>query len=450
MQLPNVGKSSILYNMVYWPVYLYYNIYYRSFRVTGRENVPVDKPIIYAGNHQNALMDALSVLFAAHGKVVFLARADMFRRKFIARLLFFCRIMPVYRIRDGVSSMGQNEATFEKSVEVLRNGTPLALFPEGNHAGFKRLRSLKKGICRIAFMAEEKAGFTLDLHIVPTGIDYSNYSDPGARLLVKYGKPIRVADYLEQYRENPQKALSALRDRLSEAMEPLIINISSEDNYDVYIGVCQMYRTEIMEAKNLRNTHYNRVETDREIVNRLNRQIPQHEELFMNLRDDFNTYTRILDENGLRDWLLQKNKSKAIHFLFDSLLTLLLLPLHLYGLVLNYLPYKLPLRFTSSVKDKVFHSSIHFGVGLVLFPFYYLLLQIIFSLFIKSFIARLMFAISLPLSGIITFYYYKHLLKLRGKYRLLRTKYTNKPAFSAYFKMRSDLINKIQQLIQFN
>jgi 1-acyl-sn-glycerol-3-phosphate acyltransferase len=444
MKLPDVGKSSVFYNLLYWPVYLYYHIYYRSFKVLGRENVPADKPVIFAGNHQNALMDALSILFAARGKVVFLARADLFGRKMIAKILFFLRILPVYRIRDGISSMGQNEGTFQKAADVLRAGTPLALFPEGNHSGFKRLRSLKKGICRIAFMAEEKSDFSLDLHIIPSGIDYSHYFKPGADLVVRYGKPVRVAEFIPLYRENPQKALSALRDRLAVALEPLMINVPNEEYYDVFMAICRMYRNDLIQLKRLRNTPLVRLETDKEITRALDGYLPGHETEFESFRNEHNAYQQQLEQLGLRDWLFHSKKSKPGRILLDLILSVILLPLYLYGLVMNYLPYKLPVRFTKKVKDQVFHSSIHFGIGLLVFPFYYLILQILFSIFIKALTLRILFAISLPISGIFTFYFFKHLLKLRGKLRLTRLRFSSPDRYEELHKTRDLLVNRIK------
>lgn len=449
MRLPNVGKPSFPYSLLYWSVYLYFNVYYKKFTVIGRNNIPAGKPVIFAGNHQNALMDALSILFAAHGKVVFLARADLFKKKMIARILFFLRILPVYRIRDGISSMGQNEESFRKAAEVLKSGTPLALFPEGNHAGFKRLRSLKKGICRIAFMAEESAGFNLDLHIVPSGIDYSNYSDPGTQLLVKYGKPIRVADFIPVYRENPQKALSMLRDKLSEAMEPLMINISNEEEYDTYVDTCKVLVPHLIRQRKIRNTHHQRLLLEKEVIARLDETLPLDPEATEKLHIANKSYKDLLAKFGLRDWILRKPDRKFPAFLLDILITFILLPVNLYGLAINFLPYKLPLLFSKKVKDEVFHSSIHFGIGMLLFPIYHLILLIIFSLIVSSFWVKFLFAISLPLSGIFTFYYYIHLLKLGGKLRYFWLKLFERESFNELFEKRKALFHQLSQILKY-
>ncbi|MDD5346615.1 MAG: 1-acyl-sn-glycerol-3-phosphate acyltransferase, partial [Proteiniphilum sp.] len=54
---------------------------------TGRsENVSKQRPVIFAPNHRNALLDALLVVMATYNRkqVVFLARADIFKQKLIA------------------------------------------------------------------------------------------------------------------------------------------------------------------------------------------------------------------------------------------------------------------------------------------------------------------------------------------------------------------------------
>ena len=98
------------------------------------------------------------------------------RRKMIASILYFLKILPVYRIRDGFSSLKGNDEIFLKTIDVLKNKNGLVILPEGDHAGFRRLRQLKKGICRVAFQSDEATGFNLKIKIIPVGIEYSNYT----------------------------------------------------------------------------------------------------------------------------------------------------------------------------------------------------------------------------------------------------------------------------------
>ncbi len=178
------------------------NVFYRRVIVLGRENINPDDHLIFAPNHQNALMDALAVLFTHKGQPIFLARSDIFRKKTIASILYFLKILPVYRIRDGFSSLKGNDEIFTKTIDVLRNRNGLVILPEGDHAGFRRLRQLKKGICRVAFQSDEATGFNLNIKLIPVGLEFSNYSRFRQVLTVVYGKPVEVSEFHELYKKS--------------------------------------------------------------------------------------------------------------------------------------------------------------------------------------------------------------------------------------------------------
>ncbi len=55
--------------------------------VRGQENIPEDGAVILAPNHCNALMDALVILRAFKDGTVFGARADIFRRPSVAKIM---------------------------------------------------------------------------------------------------------------------------------------------------------------------------------------------------------------------------------------------------------------------------------------------------------------------------------------------------------------------------
>ena len=98
----NIEKYSAFYAIVKSVANFWHNkVFYRKVIIVGRENINPEDHLIYAPNHQNALMDALAVLFTQKGQLVFLARADIFKRNFLASILYFLKILPVYRIRDG-------------------------------------------------------------------------------------------------------------------------------------------------------------------------------------------------------------------------------------------------------------------------------------------------------------------------------------------------------------
>ena len=65
---------------------------YRHLRYRGAE-LPSEGALIMAPNHTNTLMDALVMLAGRKDATVFGARADLFRRPAVARILHFLRIL---------------------------------------------------------------------------------------------------------------------------------------------------------------------------------------------------------------------------------------------------------------------------------------------------------------------------------------------------------------------
>ncbi|HQP80729.1 MAG TPA: 1-acyl-sn-glycerol-3-phosphate acyltransferase, partial [Paludibacteraceae bacterium] len=78
---------------------------YHKVEYAGLERIPTDGAVIFAPNHTNALMDALSVSKVSKPPIVYVARADIFRKPLIAKFLNLLKIMPIVRIRDGVSNL---------------------------------------------------------------------------------------------------------------------------------------------------------------------------------------------------------------------------------------------------------------------------------------------------------------------------------------------------------
>jgi 1-acyl-sn-glycerol-3-phosphate acyltransferase len=210
------------------------HLYFRKLRATGLKNIPSKGPVIYAINHQNSLLDAFVCHAFSWRNPYFLTRADVFNNKFIDKFLRGVKMLPIYRIRDGRDSMKKNDQIFESTKEILADGGVVGIFPEGSHSLTHKLRPLKKGIARIAFMTDAAADFKLKVQIVPIGIHYESYFSPKGRTLVTCGKPISVADYKQTYLKDESKAFNELLAELSLRMKSLILNIESKDYDQVY------------------------------------------------------------------------------------------------------------------------------------------------------------------------------------------------------------------------
>jgi 1-acyl-sn-glycerol-3-phosphate acyltransferase len=417
------------------------NVFYRKVIVLGRENINSNDHIIFAPNHQNALMDALAVLFTNRGQNVFLARADIFKSKSIAAILYFLKILPVYRIRDGFSSLKGNDEIFTKTIDVLKNKNGLVILPEGDHAGFRRLRQLKKGICRVAFQSEEATGYNLNIKIIPVGIEFSNYTRYRQVLTVAYGKPIDVSEYFDSYKINPERALNELRARLSEELKGIMVHIGSEEDYEA-----------IDELRSMINGRFSddikipKLFRDRILVAKLNRLKSSDTSLYQRIC----SLSLMVKEKAKElntDYRLLEKKKHPLGWLIAGMIGIVItFPLFIYGNIFNLTFLEIPNLQIRKIKDPQFHSSIRYAISLAL-AFVFLPAYLIISLFIfSSWWLGLLIFFTLPLSGLFAWNYYLQLHRIIGGFRVRNLIKQKNESFAILKRNHTELVNIIAGL----
>jgi 1-acyl-sn-glycerol-3-phosphate acyltransferase len=438
----NIEKYSGRYQILKKTVGFWHdNVFYRKVIVLGRDNVKPDKHLIFAPNHQNALMDALAVLFTLRGQPIFLTRADVFKNKFIAKILYFLKMLPVYRIRDGFRSVKGNDAIFDKTIDVLRNKRGLIILPEGNHEGHRRLRQLKKGICRVAFQAEEASAFKLNIQIIPVGLEFSHYTRYRQVLTVVYGKPIEVSEYHDLYRKNPEIALNELRSRLASEIKKIIVHIESEEDYEAIDEL----RT-IINGRYSDNLKLPKLFRDRILIEKMNRlkitDLPFYKKicsLSLMVRQKANEL-----KTSYR--LLSKKKHPLGWLLAGSLGLIATFPLFLFGNIFNMIFLEIPNLQSRKIKDVQFRSSIKFGfsfaISLVLTPVIFALMLI----FIHPWWIALLFFLSLPLAGLFAWNYYLVLMRIIGGFRIRYYLWKKNIEYVQLKKNHNELVNLVASL----
>jgi hypothetical protein len=364
-------------------------------------------------------MDALAVLFTHKGQPIFLARADIFKKKTIASILYFLKILPVYRIRDGFSSVKGNDEIFVKTIDVLKNKNGLVILPEGDHAGFRRLRQLKKGICRVAFQSDEATGFNLKIKIIPVGLEFSNYSRFRQVLTVAYGKPIEVSKFFDLYKVSPERALNELRSRLSDEMKGIMVHIESEEDYEAIDELRSMINGRFSD-----DIRFPKLLRDRILINKVN------------LLKELNTDYRLLEK-----------KKHPIGWLIAGMVGIILtFPLFIYGNIFNLTFLEIPNLQIRKIKDPQFHSSIRYGISLAL-AFVFLPAYLILSLFIfSSWWLGLLIFLTLPLSGLFAWNYYLQFRRISGGFRIRSLIKQKNEEFNILRKNHTELVNLIAAL----
>ena len=439
MSKENIEKYSLGYAILKGIVTVWHNfVHYRKVIVLGKENVSKKNHNIFAPNHQNALMDALAVACTAPGQPVFLARSDVFKNKKIASLLYFFKMLPVFRVRDGFENLRQNDEIFHKTIDVIIHKNGLVILPEGNHSGVRRLRQLKKGICRIAFQTEEEKDFKLGLKIIPVGLDFSHYWKFRQVLTISYGESIGFEDLYDTYRENPQVALNKLRIKIADGIKKVMIHIESEEDYEVLNEI-----REIINGKHSGDTTNPKVLRDKELLEKLEKASVNQPALYKSIIERVQKIMTISKSLNTGYFHLDQSKPRVTVHMMATAGLILLFPLFIFGLVFNYIFFKVPKLPLRNVKDLAFHSSVRFIIslllGLVFLPVY----AILAFIFMPTWWMALILFLLIPPSGIFAWNYILIWQKLRERVRV--RKYINRgnPEYrilkTIYVELKQDL-----------
>ncbi len=446
MSKKRIDKWSLFYEFLKRTIIRFsFRNYFKKFSINNVENIPENAPVILAPNHQNALIDAMAIVTGNKYQTVFIARADIFNSPLLIAILTFLKILPMYRMRDGAINLKKNEEIFDRTLNILRRkSSPIAIFAEGNHGKYRRLRPLVKGIFRMAFRAQEDYGTQPGVKIVPLGLDYGHYQKFRSTLFLNYGKPIEVCEYYQLYKENNALGINALRERLSEEMKKYIIHIPSEENYNLYMDLRVVYNDNMRRKLGISGHGLaDKFAADKEMIAVLNDYEEKQPEKVKELSSKMEKYMKGLKEMNLRDWVLKKKKYSLILMFFHFLSLVLTFPLFLLGLIENYLPYKIPLLFTSRIKDPQFIATFKYGLGIVSFLLFYIILIPLILIFVPFWWLKLVGILTLPYTGLFAYKYFISAKKLRAKCRYNIFTIKKNPKLLTLQKLRQEIIGEM-------
>lgn len=174
-------------------IYAYCKIVHRV-KIEGQENIPLDEPLIYCGNHRTYL-DPPLIVVTAKRHVRFMAKIELKKNPFIAFLgVVFDGI---YVNRDS-----KDITAIKTALKALKNGECVALFPEGTRNGLEKGEKAKDGAAFFAMRSGAK--------VMPCGI--SGGTGKFDKVTIRYGKPLDFSNY----DKNDKEALDKITDEIME------------------------------------------------------------------------------------------------------------------------------------------------------------------------------------------------------------------------------------------
>lgn len=155
--------------------------------VTGTENVPLNEPVLYVGNHQGN-MDIPLLYSTAPQTMAFVAKKEMQKIPLLGYWMKERGCVFIDRENPRSSIVAINQA-----IENLKLGHSMAVFPEGTRSKGPQVGDFKSGSLRIAMKSGVK--------IIPVSIkdSYKLIENKGkntpAEVSVHYSEPINSKDY---------------------------------------------------------------------------------------------------------------------------------------------------------------------------------------------------------------------------------------------------------------
>ncbi len=344
-------------------------LHYRKIVYSGTENIDENNPIIFASNHRNAVIDPLLLLNKCKKQPVFLARADIFKKPAIARILKWLHIMPVYRMRDGAENLANNSDSFQLSGNLLKKRIPMALYPEGKHNPKMSLLPVQKAISRIVLPIEEDENFELGTEIVPVGLYYTDIFGFLSDAYVTFGKPIKVSDYQKQYEENPNITANLLRKDLEIEMRKLIVNISNDEFYNEYTHAIDWNAKRLTKEKYVGKKD-GFLLASQEVVRNLDNLFENDRNSFNEKIRDFRKAKEIIDKHGLTTKDKVATPSSLVSLIAQLLLLIVSFPITVFGFINGALPILGYKKLLTLFKDNQFIPSIRAISGLFLVPIF--------------------------------------------------------------------------------
>jgi|CXWL01.1.fsa_nt_gi 1-acyl-sn-glycerol-3-phosphate acyltransferase len=158
-----------------------------TLRITGREKVPKDKPIIYLANHQSTI-DIPAIFYSLPGDFRAVAKKQL---KYVPFLGWYLALAGFVFIDRG--NTREAIASLDEAAKRIRDGTSVLIFCEGTRSPDGRILPFKKGpfalamkagvhICPIVIEGSGKLMPKNSWNITPGAIDiaYGDLIDPNA------------------------------------------------------------------------------------------------------------------------------------------------------------------------------------------------------------------------------------------------------------------------------
>ena len=346
-------------------------VFYRTPEVQGLDQIPADGPLLLAGNHVNALADAVVAQFACPRPIHPIARSGLFRSPIFRPVLRFIQAVPIKRRRPGAPPTDNSQA-FEQIYRYLEDGRVILIFPEGQSHSDPSLRPLKTGLARIAQGFYERTG--RHVPVVPMGLTFTHKGRFRADVLVQFGEPLALEHPVPDDADAANAQAHRFTDRITTGLRRVTLNVDSWQDLLLMRLVQKFFAIESQDGR------YRHADGEHESLSHRFRSLQRLHTAYRALRHSnpeqvdvlrakLARFQRLCRRYGVRNYQLDLRYTPRVvgTFVLRSLFFILFVfPLALWGFVGSAIPYfatRQASRLSAKGRDQYDTAGMLFGLA---------------------------------------------------------------------------------------
>lgn len=354
--------------------------------VIGNALQNLEGPAIIAANHPDSMLDAIVIACECKQPVHFMIRSDMFKNPLFRFMLKHLNGIPVYRATEDKDKLRENFTSFNYCREVLKKNGIIIIFSEGVTMHDWKLKPFKSGTAKLVAHVLQDPSLEYTLQVAPVALTYSDYQYMAKTIIIQSSTAFLPGKIIKAEREGQWK--QQFNEVLLQHLSPLVPEMDAEDEnrkrcWQIYLANTPSAAVQASNAVCLKNAGQ-QITVSNEAAS----------SFIQNIRYHFTT---------------------SSNFVLHMALTVLFLVPAAAGWLLNAL-YYYPITYWCRQKTKgsIFFDALAFGIYLVTYPLYVLLISVTISLssviplcyiiIATTFLGWITIQIHALLTGIINYY----------------------------------------------
>lgn len=357
--------------------------FFREIVLEGTENLPPSGPVLFTPNHPNGLLDPMLLCFLSPAfRLRFVAKAPLFKIPVFGSILRAMGAIPVVRKFEAGGAVDYS-TFFAACLDALAKGDSIVIFPEGRSLPQSYLAPLKTGPARLFLMAKDRS---IDLQIIPVGLNYEKGTTFRSRVLVFIAPPLDITPY-----ENlePSSTVAKLTHALADSLHDYVVQTETYRERELMLLLEKISANETGS-----DSEFKRFTRLKEFERGLSQLRASSSDEIDALRILLSRYERLA-----RNYRIETHSSSSSPTISHTVHAILGGVLAIPGWLFNFIPYRLcDLLIRATRQDESNTATFKVIYSLFLFPLFYLLEGYVVWRFLGTIPAILFSILILPFS----------------------------------------------------